>query len=53
MVVEDFGARTTGAGIAHLPEVVLIEAGEPRGIHPDLVYPDLSGFVIADVYRDP
>ncbi len=53
MVVEDFGTRPAGAGIAHLPEVVLVEPGEALGIDADLVLPDTLGLVIADMDGDP
>ena len=49
----DLGAVAAGAGLAHLPEVVVAQALDPVGRHPDLVEPDLLGLVVAVVHRDP
>ena len=53
VVIEDLGGRATRAGVAHLPEVVLVETREAVLIDADLVEPDVTGFVIADVHGDP
>ena len=58
MVVEDFGARTAGAGVAHLPEVVGAAARLVADAH-DLVFrhagflvPEVEGFIVGGVHRD-
>ncbi len=52
-VVEDLGARTAGARLAHAPEVGLVEALD--AVHGDAnrVVPDGRGLVVGDVDRDP
>ena len=60
MVVEDFGARTAGAGIGHLPEVVggerrtlvVADADDALGRDADHVLPDIVGLVVGLVDRD-
>src|SRR3546814_17683358 len=52
VVPEDLRRRPAGTGVAHLPEVVLVEpldevAGGAAGVGPDV-----GGFVIADVAGD-
>ena len=47
-------ARTARAGVAHLPEVVLVaEALDALHRHADDVVPDLLGLVVAVVDGDP
>ena len=54
VVVEDLAAGTAGSGIAHCPEVRrLAEAREARGIHADLLQPDLRGLVVVAIDGDP
>jgi hypothetical protein len=62
VVVEDFAARTAGAGVGHLPEVValvLARAGLVADAHaaiarnPDLLRPDLVRLVVLMVDRGP
>ncbi len=54
VVVEDFRARPAGAGITHLPEVVLGADARERGLgHADFVEPDTRGFFVFLVDRDP
>ena len=54
VIEEYFGTGTTGAGIAHLPEVGVV-AQAHNAIHgdTDLFCPDLGGFVIVLVDGDP
>ena len=52
-VVVDLGARTAGAGLAHLPEVVLVEALDPLHRDPDLLVPDRLGGVVGEVDGGP
>ena len=52
-VVEDLGARTAGAGLAHPPEVGLVEALDAVHGHADRVVPDGRRLVVGDVDRDP
>src|SRR5690606_4023094 len=42
-----------GAGVAHLPEVVLVETLDALAGEPDLVDPERLGFVVVDVDGDP
>ena len=59
MVVENLGARTTGAGIAHLPEVIgcvlgtFVIANTDDAISRDayLFIPDIEGFVVFGIHR--
>ncbi len=53
VVPEDLGGRAARAGLAHLPEVVLVEALDARAGEADLVGPDLLGLVVAHVDGDP
>jgi len=53
MVVEDFRAGSAGAGIPHLPEVVLVEPREALRTDADLPQPDIGGLVVAVVDRHP
>ena len=61
VVVEDFRARTAGAGVGHLPEVVggvaralvVADADDPLGRHADFLGPDVVGLVVFLVHRDP
>ena len=52
-VVEDLRARTARTGLAHLPEVVLVEPLDPLHRDPDLLVPDRLGVVVGDVDGDP
>jgi hypothetical protein len=50
----DLAARAAGAGVAHLPEVVLV--AEPLDAvhrHAHLLVPDGLGLVVALVHGDP
>ena len=50
----DLAARTARAGVAHLPEVVLVaEALDALHRHADLLVPDRLGLVVAVVDGDP
>ena len=50
----DLAARPARAGVAHLPEVVLVaEALDALHRHADLLVPDRLGLVVALVDRDP
>src|SRR5215203_3278095 len=50
----DLRARAARAGVAHLPEVVLVaEALDAGERHADLLVPDLLGLVVALVNGDP
>ena len=50
----DLRARAARAGVAHLPEVVLVaEPLDALQRHADLFVPDLLGLVVALVNRDP
>jgi hypothetical protein len=61
VVVEDLGARAAGTGIAHGPEVVrgvgralvVADAHHALGRHADFPGPDVVGFVVGGVDRDP
>jgi hypothetical protein len=61
VVVEDLGARTTGTGIAHHPEIVggvaralvVADADHALGRDADLACPDVVGLVVLGVHRDP
>ena len=61
VVIENFGARATRAGITHGPEVVrsvrstfvVADADHALGRHADVFGPDVIGFVIAGVDRHP
>ncbi len=53
MVIKDLRAGSTGACVAHLPEIVLIESRESGGIDTDFVHPNRGGLIITDVHRDP
>jgi hypothetical protein len=53
VVPEDLRARPARADVAHLPEVVLVEALDALAREPDLVDPALLGLVVADVDRHP
>ena len=58
VVVENFGARAAGTGIAHLPEVVgrvfrafvVADADDALGRHTDFVQPDVVGFVVFGIH---
>ena len=53
-VVVDLGTRAARTGVAHLPEVVHGgDAREARGVNADLVEPDIGGFVVFRIDRDP
>ena len=52
-VVVDLGARTAGARLAHLPEVVLVQPLDPLHGDPDLLVPDGLGVVVAEVDGEP
>ena len=50
----DLAARPARAGVAHLPEVVLVaEALDAIHRHADLLVPDRLGLVVAVVHGDP
>ena len=51
-IVEEFRARTTRAGRAHRPEVVVVEARDARGVQADLAGPDAGRFVVAGMHGD-
>jgi hypothetical protein len=61
VVVEDLGAGAAGAGVAHRPEVVggvaraLVVADADDAVlrHADVVVPDVVGFVVLGIHRDP
>ena len=54
MVVEYFAAGTTGAGVTHRPEIIRgTDAGEALGIDLDLLEPDIRGFIVLGVNRNP
>ena len=61
VVVEDFRARTAGAGVGHLPEIVRCErralvvadAHDALGGHADFLVPQVEGFVIGVIDGDP
>ncbi len=61
VIVEDLGARAARAGVAHGPEVVggvrcafvVADAHHALGRHTDFLGPDVVGFVVAGVDRDP
>ena len=61
VVVEDFRARTAGAGVGHLPEVVrrvagalvVADADDALGRHADFLGPDVIGLVVFLVDGDP
>src|SRR5690554_3519196 len=53
VVIENLGTGSTRAGVAHLPEVVLVELGEARRVYSNLFLPDPLCFVIAYMHRDP
>ena len=58
VVVENFGTRAAGAGVAHLPEVVgrvfrafvVADADDALGRHTDFVQPDVIGFVVFGIH---
>ena len=52
-VEEDLRGRAARAGLAHLPEVVLVEALDALARHTDTVGPDVLRLVVGDVARDP
>jgi hypothetical protein len=61
VIVKNLGARTTGTGIAHHPEVVggvaralvVANADHPLGGHADLFGPDCVGFVVLGIDGHP
>ncbi len=61
VVEENLRARTARAGVGHLPEVVgsvaralvVADAHDALGRHADLLVPDVVGFVVFLVHRDP
>ena len=60
MVVEDLGARTARAGVAHHPEVVggvaralvVADADHALGRHADFLCPDVVGLVVLGIHGD-
>ena len=58
VIVEDFGARTAGPGVAHLPEVVgtaarlVADAHDLFLGHAGFVVPEVEGFIVGGVHRD-
>jgi hypothetical protein len=61
VVVEDLGAWSAGAGVAHHPEVVggergalvVADAHDALGRHADVLVPDLIGLVVVSIDGDP
>jgi len=54
LIVQNFAARTAGAGVAHRPEVVLFaEADDPVGRHAHFRAPQRRGFVVVAEHGDP
>ena len=53
MIVKNFRAGATRAGITHLPKIILIEARQSGWIHADFIHPNLCRFIVADVNRYP
>ena len=53
VVVEDLGAGTAGAGVAHLPEVVFIQTREALGADAHFLEPDVRRFVVGHMHRHP
>ncbi len=53
VVPEQLRAGATGSDVAHLPEVVLVEACQALTRQADGVQPDLLGLAVADVHRHP
>ena len=53
MIPENFGAGTTGPGIAHLPKVIFIESRQALGVYTNFIDPDISSFIITDMHGDP
>jgi hypothetical protein len=61
VIVEDFAARSAGAGLCHLPEVVggvgrapvVADAHDALGRDTDFMGPDIVGFVVGMVDGDP
>ena len=53
MIVKNFRAGATRAGITHLPKIILIEARQSGWIHADFIHPNLGRFIVADVNRYP
>ena len=53
VVIEHLRAGPAGAGIAHLPEVVLIQARDTCGGETDVIGPNPLGLVVVAVHRDP
>src|SRR5690606_8235093 len=49
MIVENFSAGTARTCIAHLPEVVSIKTRNSIGTDPNVVYPDIGGFIVRDM----
>jgi hypothetical protein len=60
VVVEDFGARAAGAGVAHHPEIVggvagalvVADADDALDRHADFLGPDVVGLVVLGIDRD-
>jgi hypothetical protein len=52
-VPEQLRGGSARSGVAHLPEVVLVEALDALDREADLVDPQLYGLVVVDVARDP
>jgi hypothetical protein len=54
MIVKNFGTGTTGAGIAHHPEIVFLsQTRKPIRRDTDFVDPDIGGFIIVVKHRHP
>ena len=53
LVEEDLRARPARSGLAHRPEVVLVEALDALGANADEVAPEIRRLVVGDVDRDP
>ena len=54
VVVKHLGTGAAGAGVAHLPEIGgFAQAHEVFRIDADLLQPDVRGFVVILIYRDP
>ena len=53
VVIENFRAWATGAGVAHLPEVVFVQPGETLSADPHFLEPDIRRFIVGHVHGDP
>ncbi len=53
VIVENFRAGTTGAGVTHLPEIIFVQAGETLGADAHFLQPDIRRFIIGHMHGDP